>query len=216
MNEKTLYFAYGSNLNLDQMARRCPDAEPVGRVRLDGYRLAFRRTGGGYLTKDDIKELSGIDVVEVSGRCGAGPHRRHEPARGAAAAGEQPHAQQGDRLLLECVQEEHAGAHLREAHAGGGQGRGVEAEEGPVRAKRIVCLFATNRPLFGSPGLNRAHTFWISLFPTKFPNSLFGAKFWIQMQPNCSIVALCVLNDRHMYALTVAFILGCRIVNVAD
>ena len=62
----------------------------------------------------------------------------------------------------------------------------------------------------------RAHTFWISLFPTKFPNSLFGAKFWIQMQPNCSIVALCVLNDRHMYALTVAFILGCRIVNVAD
>ena len=32
------------------MARRCPDAEPVGRVRLDGYRLAFRRTGGGYLT----------------------------------------------------------------------------------------------------------------------------------------------------------------------
>ncbi len=50
MNEKTLYFAYGSNLNLDQMARRCPDAEPVGRVRLDGYRLAFRRTGGGYLT----------------------------------------------------------------------------------------------------------------------------------------------------------------------
>lgn len=109
-------------------------------------------TGGGYLTKDDIKELSGIDVVEVSGRCGAGPHRRHEPARGAAAAGKQPHAQQGDRLLLECVQEEHAGAHLREAHAGGGQGRGVEAEEGPVRAKRIVCLFATNRPLFGSPG----------------------------------------------------------------
>ena len=62
----------------------------------------------------------------------------------------------------------------------------------------------------------RAHTFWISLFPTKSPNSLFGAKFWIQMQPNCSIVALCVLNDRHMYALTVAFILGCRIVNVAD
>ena len=50
MNEKTLYFAYGSNLNLDQMARRCPDAEPVGRVRLDGYRLSFRRTGGGYLT----------------------------------------------------------------------------------------------------------------------------------------------------------------------
>ncbi len=35
------YFAYGSNMNLDQMARRCPDAEVVGPVRLNGYRLAF-------------------------------------------------------------------------------------------------------------------------------------------------------------------------------
>ena len=81
------------------------------------------------------------------------------------------------------------------------------------------CLQGPTLEIAGNQALwrrIRAHNIWISLFPTKFPNSLFGAKFWIQMQPNCSIVALCVLNDRHMYALTVAFILGCRIVNVAD
>ena len=36
-----LYFAYGSNMNLNQMAFRCPDAEVVDTVRLEGYRLAF-------------------------------------------------------------------------------------------------------------------------------------------------------------------------------
>lgn len=44
--EKNLYFAYGSNMNLDQMALRCPQAEVVGPARLEGYRLAFR--GNGY------------------------------------------------------------------------------------------------------------------------------------------------------------------------
>ena len=38
-----LYFAYGSNLNLGQMAVRCPQAEVVGKAVLEGYELAFRR-----------------------------------------------------------------------------------------------------------------------------------------------------------------------------
>lgn len=38
---ETLYFAYGSNMNLDQMGFRCPDAEVVGNVRLGDYRLTF-------------------------------------------------------------------------------------------------------------------------------------------------------------------------------
>lgn len=44
------YFAYGSNMNLDQMEYRCPDAEVVENVRLEGYRLAFcgRPTGVGW------------------------------------------------------------------------------------------------------------------------------------------------------------------------
>lgn len=37
-----LYFAYGSNINLDQMACRCPAAEVVGPVILDNYKLLFR------------------------------------------------------------------------------------------------------------------------------------------------------------------------------
>lgn len=41
------YFAYGSNMNLNQMAFRCPDAEVVGPVRLEGYCLAFCMNGGG-------------------------------------------------------------------------------------------------------------------------------------------------------------------------
>ena len=41
------YFAYGSNLNFEQMAYRCPEATAVGIAKLDGYELAFRR---GYLT----------------------------------------------------------------------------------------------------------------------------------------------------------------------
>lgn len=42
MAEDRLYFAYGSNINLDQMAHRCPDAEVVGPVVLEDYKLLFR------------------------------------------------------------------------------------------------------------------------------------------------------------------------------
>ena len=34
-------------MNLNQMAFRCPDAEVVDTVRLEGYRLAFCMNGGG-------------------------------------------------------------------------------------------------------------------------------------------------------------------------
>lgn len=37
-----LMFAYGSNLNVEQMRLRCPDAEPLGRIKLPGWRLVFR------------------------------------------------------------------------------------------------------------------------------------------------------------------------------
>lgn len=36
-----LYFAYGSNLSLQQMRVRCPGAAPVAAQVLPGYRLAF-------------------------------------------------------------------------------------------------------------------------------------------------------------------------------
>lgn len=36
-----LYFAYGANLNQDNMSYRCPDAVAVQPLRLNGWRLAF-------------------------------------------------------------------------------------------------------------------------------------------------------------------------------
>jgi gamma-glutamylcyclotransferase (GGCT)/AIG2-like uncharacterized protein YtfP len=37
----TLYFAYGSNMDPNQMASRCPGAVSIGSARLAGYELAF-------------------------------------------------------------------------------------------------------------------------------------------------------------------------------
>ena len=42
MKDTSLYFAYGSNINLDQMDVRCPKAVPLCTVELDGYELRFR------------------------------------------------------------------------------------------------------------------------------------------------------------------------------
>lgn len=45
--EEKLYFAYGSNINLDQMAARCPAARVVGPVVLEDHELLFRGNAGG-------------------------------------------------------------------------------------------------------------------------------------------------------------------------
>lgn len=37
-----LYFAYGSNMNPERMRRRIPDARPLGRATLKGWRVAER------------------------------------------------------------------------------------------------------------------------------------------------------------------------------
>jgi hypothetical protein len=59
-----LYFAFGSNMDAAQMARRCPGAEPLGLGTLAGHRLVFRgpsrKRGGGVLSVD----LSPVDAVE--------------------------------------------------------------------------------------------------------------------------------------------------------
>ena len=55
---KILYFAYGSNLFLDQMKVRCPDSEVVKSFILNNYRLVFR-------TVADIEESKGSKVPGV-------------------------------------------------------------------------------------------------------------------------------------------------------
>ena len=41
-----LYAAYGSNLNLKQMGKRCPTAKVIGTTVLKGYKLLFRGVDG--------------------------------------------------------------------------------------------------------------------------------------------------------------------------
>ena len=40
--KRKYYIAYGSNLDVDQMLHRCPDALTIGRSTIDGYKLVFR------------------------------------------------------------------------------------------------------------------------------------------------------------------------------
>ncbi len=63
-----LYFSYGSNLNLDRMFDRCPNAEPIGPATLKDYRLLFRGVA-------DIEPSKGHEVVgalwEITDECEA-------------------------------------------------------------------------------------------------------------------------------------------------
>ena len=45
MKRKTLYVAYGSNLNIPQMRVRCPLARVYGVGNIEGYRLVFKALG---------------------------------------------------------------------------------------------------------------------------------------------------------------------------
>ncbi len=56
-----LYFAYGSNINLNQMAYRCPAAEVVGPMVLNDYKLLFRGNyrGNGVATIAPHKRTEG-------------------------------------------------------------------------------------------------------------------------------------------------------------
>lgn len=54
------YVAYGSNLNIEQMRRRCPSAKVWGTAVIKDYRLMFKGSKtGAYLT---IEKAPGYDV----------------------------------------------------------------------------------------------------------------------------------------------------------
>ncbi len=69
-----LYFAYGSNLNRDDMRLRCPGARPGTRACLNGWRLSFRGVANiepqpdaavhgalWWLTDDDVCSLDSYE-----------------------------------------------------------------------------------------------------------------------------------------------------------
>lgn len=59
-NKERLYIAYGSNLNLEQMARRCPTAEVVGSTMMQNWRLMFR--GGKNSAVATVERVLGSKV----------------------------------------------------------------------------------------------------------------------------------------------------------
>jgi gamma-glutamylcyclotransferase (GGCT)/AIG2-like uncharacterized protein YtfP len=57
---RTPYFAYGSNMDEQDMRGRCPGSRPLGSARLDGHRLAF--------TRRSIRSATGVaDVLPTPG-----------------------------------------------------------------------------------------------------------------------------------------------------
>ena len=48
MSKEKIYIAYGSNLNLPQMAQRCPTAKVLGATEMKDYELLFRGSRTGF------------------------------------------------------------------------------------------------------------------------------------------------------------------------
>ena len=58
-----LYIAYGSNLNLPQMAHRCPSAKVVGASEIKNYALVFRGGRSGAVATIEPCEGSSVPVL---------------------------------------------------------------------------------------------------------------------------------------------------------
>ncbi len=63
MRMKTLYIAYGSNMNLEQMERRCPTATVLGTANLRGYELLFRGGSGSAVATVEKKPGGFVPVL---------------------------------------------------------------------------------------------------------------------------------------------------------
>ena len=61
--DSKLYIAYGSNMNIEQMAHRCRTAKVIGTSVLDGYRLLFRGEHGGAVATVEPSEGNSVPVV---------------------------------------------------------------------------------------------------------------------------------------------------------
>ena len=60
--KRTLYLAYGSNLNVQQMASRCPTAQKIGSSLLPNYRLTFVGGFCSAVANIERKKGSGVPV----------------------------------------------------------------------------------------------------------------------------------------------------------
>lgn len=63
---KLIYIAYGSNMNMEQMSRRCPNAKPIGKTVLKNYKLVFK--GVADIEKSESEEVP-VVVWEITKEC---------------------------------------------------------------------------------------------------------------------------------------------------
>lgn len=61
-----IYIAYGSNMNKEQMSRRCPNARPIGKTILKDYKLVFK--GVADIEKSEGEEVP-VALWEITKEC---------------------------------------------------------------------------------------------------------------------------------------------------
>ena len=61
--KQRIYLAYGSNLHLGQMSRRCPDAKRLGTAMLQDYQLLFRGGNRGAVATVEPKKGHTVPVL---------------------------------------------------------------------------------------------------------------------------------------------------------
>ena len=61
--KQRIYLAYGSNLHLGQMSRRCPDAKRLGTAMLQDYQLLFRGGRRGAVATVEPKKGNRVPVL---------------------------------------------------------------------------------------------------------------------------------------------------------
>jgi gamma-glutamylcyclotransferase (GGCT)/AIG2-like uncharacterized protein YtfP len=68
---KKVYLAYGSNLNLEQMAYRCPDAAVIGSTVLANYQLVFRGNRQCGVATIEMKRGASVPVLlwQITEKC---------------------------------------------------------------------------------------------------------------------------------------------------
>lgn len=62
------YFAYGTNINLAQMDKRCPYAKVLGKAKLEGFELFFTKRGVPSIRAKTEKVVWGI-LWEIGENC---------------------------------------------------------------------------------------------------------------------------------------------------
>lgn len=63
MNNKRLYLAYGSNLSIEQMRFRCPDAKIVGTAEIENHRLMYKGSKTGAYATVEPEEGQKVPVL---------------------------------------------------------------------------------------------------------------------------------------------------------